>query len=124
MIFERLDLRHQPHALLAGGQARLLFQRGDFGLNFFGAFIPNFFLRGGRERNVVLLRRREVGLQPVVIALQNRIELVVVTTRAADRQPEKRRADNVRALGEHLVATERDLGIARVAPHRAEAVKN
>ena len=38
-------------------------------------------------------RRRERRKQPVVIGLRDRVELVIVAARAANRQPEHRRAD-------------------------------
>ena len=81
-------------------------------------------LRGRGERDVVLLRRGEVGLQAVVVLLRNRLQLVVVAAGTADREPEKRGADDVGPLGQHFVATERDLRIARVAPDGAEAMKD
>ncbi len=72
----------------------------------------------------MLLGRRHVGLEPVVVFLRDRLELVVVAAGTADRQTEERRADDVGPLREHLVAAEGDLGIARVSPHRAEPVED
>ena len=69
-------------------------------------------------------RRRQVGLEPVVILLRDRLELVVVAAGAADRQAEERGADDVGPLGEHFVAAERDLGVPGVAPDRAEPVED
>ena len=72
----------------------------------------------------MLLGRRQVRLEPVVVFLRDRLELVVVAAGTADRQPEERRADDVGPLGQDLVAAERDLGVAGVPPHRAEPVED
>ena len=71
----------------------------------------------------MLLRGGEERLQPVVILLADRIELVIVAARATDRQPEEGRADDVRPLGQHFVAAEGDFLVARVPPHRAEPME-
>ena len=60
-------------------------------------------------------------LEPVVILLRDRLQLVVVATGTADRQPEERRADNIGTLGQDLVAAQRDLRIPalrRTGPSR------
>ena len=41
---------------------------------------------------IMVVGRREEGLQAVVVGLRDRVELVVVAARAADRQPEDRRS--------------------------------
>jgi predicted RNA-binding protein with RPS1 domain len=71
----------------------------------------------------VLLRRRQEGLEAVVVLLRNRIELVIVAPRAADGQAQERQADDVGPLGQHLVAAPGHFLVSRVAPHRAQAVE-
>ena len=85
--------------------------------------LPGFPLRRRGEDDVVLLGRREVRLEPVVVLLRDRLELVVVAAGTADGQPEERRADDVGALGQDLVAAQGDLGVAGVPPDRAEPVE-
>ena len=50
------------------------------------------------ERPQRALRRGEHALEPVVVLLLNRIELVIVASRAGHRQPEQAAADRVEPL--------------------------
>ena len=59
-----------------------------------------------------------MGLQPVVIGLAERIELVIVAARAADRDAEERRADDVRHLGQHFILRTGHVLIAGVLAQR------
>ena len=80
--------------------------------------------RPAGEDDIVLLGRRQVRLEPVVVLLRDRLQLVVVAAGTADRQSEERGADDVGALGQDLVAAQGDVGIPRVPPHRAEPVED
>ena len=61
----------------------------------------------------LLVGRAKEGLQAVVVALADRIELVIVAARAADRDAEEGRADDVGHLGQDFVAAAGDFLIAR-----------
>ena len=60
---------------------------------------------------------------PVVIGLAERIELVIVAARAADRDAEKRRAHDVGHFDQHFVAGTGHLLIARILAQRTQPVE-
>ena len=49
---------------------------------------------------------------------------MVAAPGAGHRQPEEHGADDIGSLGEHIVATQGDLGISRVAADRAQPVED
>src|ERR1041384_5445561 len=57
----------------------------------------------GRVRIEARLVDREEAAERVEVALRDRIELVVVAARAADREPEERGAEGLDAVGDVLV---------------------
>ena len=89
----------------------------------FVASVASAFSAGGGEDNVVLLGRREVRLKPVVVLLRDRFELVVVASGTADGEAEDRGPEDVRAIGQDLVAAQGDLGVTRVPTDWAEPVE-
>src|SRR5262249_14102715 len=88
------------------------------------SFLPNPFSPETKRAGCRSPGCRPGKPKPVVILLRNGTELVIVTTRASNGQPEKRRADHIRPFRQNFVPAEGDLGIARVAPHGAEPMKN
>ena len=89
---------------------RLFFNLGRRGL-----------LLGRGERTEPLVRRTPLshiegglkhGPQPVVIDLGDRVDPMIVTLRAAHREPEDRARNDLQLLGDHLVAAEYRIGQA------------
>src|SRR5438105_3595748 len=77
-----------------------------------------------RKKGYVVIRpdRREIGLQPVVVALRNGIVLVVVAARAAEIQAEERGAYCICDVIEYLLPAEPQIaGVALIGPVPAEA---
>ncbi len=77
-----------------------------------------------RQHQIVRLHLREVRLQTVIIRLAERIELMIVASRAAHRHAQKRRAHDVGHLGEHLVVRTGHVLIAGVLAQRPQAVES
>ena len=103
----RLVLRRQfalprLHFLRRHGVERrqLLLQRGDFSLH--RRPFPGLLRRRQFQRR--LIDAVEEGEELVILALRNRIELVVVTLAAADRQAEENAAGRVDAIDDRLDA--------------------
>ena len=122
-FIQPLQFRDQPFAFLA---VRILHQLANplhlvLDAVRLGCPAASFFR--GRERHVVLVSRGQVRLQPVIVFLKKRIELVVVAPRAADCQSEKHAAHGVGHFRQHFVAAERHIAIARVPPDRPQTVK-
>ena len=86
--------------------------------------LPDLVGAPGVEGEVVLLGGRQVSLKPVVVFLGDRLQLVVVASRATEGQTEERGPDDVGTLGQDLVAAQDDVRIAGIAAHRAESVED
>ena len=62
----------------------------------------NFQMALGRLDPIVRIERGlENRAKTIVIALRNRVIFMVMTTRAADRQPKHRRAQHLNLIGDH-----------------------
>jgi hypothetical protein len=123
-LLQSIKLLLHLDPFLPGRQPRDLLDRVHLGLDPLGLRLPRLLVRGRSQRNIVFLGRREVGLQPVVILLRDRLQLVVVAAGAADRHPQECSADDVGPLGQHLVAGQGDLRIAGVAADRPQPVED
>ena len=77
----------------------------------------------GGEVDVLGLRAGEERLEAVVVALRDRVELVVVAAGAADRQAEDGRPEAVDHLGQHLLADLVRVEVAADHVDRAAAVQ-
>ena len=109
--------------------SRRLFQRENLGLHRFRllaigghTYLMRAALRRGGHRQIMAeFRRSEKCLQPVVVALRDRLELVVVTARATDGETEERERGRVRHVVQgiapalHLIG-----GIDHVGPEEVE----
>ena len=95
----------------------------DLLVDLVGRRLPLCLLLLAGKDNVVLLRCRQKRLQAVVVLLTNRIEHVIVTSCASDRERKEGRPDNVGPLRQHFIAAAGDFLIAGIAPNRPQAVQ-
>ena len=123
-VIKRLDLVGESLFLLRTRRSHLPLEPSDRGLDLSRFRLPGLQLGLGGQADVVLICRREVSLELVVIFLTDRFQLVVVAAGAADRQSEERRANDIGAFGQDLVAAQRDLRVPRVPAHGTQAVEN
>src|SRR5262245_25919013 len=105
--FERVELR-----LCGGGLRTILVHRG---------FVCSLFGRGGDGQVAVKNRRRKERLHGEVIPLSERLELVVVAPRTAERQAEENRSSRVRGVIQ-CVQTPLNL-VGRIHHVRPEEIK-
>ena len=124
-VLRLIQLRHQVrgrHPRLGRG-GDLLLQLAHFHLQRSRLRRPRLLLGFGREDQIVRLQRREERLHPVIIALPEAVELMVMAARAAQRDAQNAGAHDVRHLRKLLVAAARYQLVAGIAPHRAQTIK-
>jgi hypothetical protein len=76
------------------------------------------------QHDIVGLQLREVGLHPVIVGLAERIELVIMASRAAYGDAQKRRANDVGHLGQHFVVGAGHVLISGILAQRTEPVES
>src|SRR6187397_40237 len=85
--------------------------------------LPGRALFGTGEVHVPLVYRREEGLHAVVVGMADRVELMIVTACAAQRDAEKCRTDDVRHLGEDFVTARCHFLVPGVLAQRPQALE-
>ena len=99
--------------ILAAQLLHLLVDLFHFPLDRIGLGLPCHLLFGRRFDHVIFVRGGKVRLDSVIVALPDRVELMIVAARAGQRHAEQRRADRVGHLGQHFVSAAGHLLISR-----------
>ena len=122
--FESVALR-LLHLCANGGVHRRddLLQRAGLRLNRIHLFLASLLLGVGREFDFGVLGGSEEGLQPVKVALRNRIELVVVAASTRDGESEHRGTEAAHHLGEQFLANHFAVEVAADHVDRPAAVQ-